>query len=183
MAITSFDDYNGCGCLFQFDVITPVCKCQMHYEDYGAENYYSMDMRTKILYRIVNAMPDYIKSRLITFPCYCSSPPNSKATLILNHKLALRSEGEIVDPEDKNYHGIIEGEQIGYYRNKSNRIKSNAAGKKVAWWTRTPSMVNKYCYVRYQDGEIETVDVNKIVNGIYINNSEAEYWLSPFGCL
>lgn len=170
IAISSFDNYENCGCVMQFDFASPLkIAGRMHITlSNGASNakgYGGSEMCTTNLPALVNALPAYLKGLLITFSCKASKG-NQSTTIetITNNKLALRSEIEIFGNTPNSIAG--EGSQIPYYTNDTHKKKGRA------WWLRSPSKNNSTYFCRVTSSGAASPEISTNVYGV-----------SPFGCI
>lgn len=172
IAISSFDDYNNCGCVLQFDFVDSLnsgyrlSSTNSNYGGYGATLMYS-----SILPALVNALPEWLKNRLITFDVLASEGMgSSNIDTIQNNKLSIRSEVEIKGTHSYSKEG--EGSQIPYYTNSANIPKGRGKGSSAArYWTRSPyGNVGYFVTIEYGGG-----------SDYYSPTSK--YGLSAFGCL
>ena len=173
IAISSFSDYNECGCVMQFDFVQSLAATQrMNATNTNAGGYAATEMYTTTLPALVEALPTWLKERLITFNVLASAGSQSATiSTIGNNKLALRSEVEIFGTVSNSKAG--EGSQIPYYTAAANRIKTTGwSGSASNWWERSPngSTSNSFCYVSN--------------NGSAGSNSASNAnGVAPFGCI
>lgn len=172
IVISSFDEYMNCGNVMQFDFKNPLTSYVCMYPSattsggYGGTKVYSGTLPA-----LANALPSWLKNRLITFSCLASAGGNSSTiNTVTNNKLALRSEVEVMGSPQKSFSG--EGSQIPYYNTPANRIKAlYASGTMVPWWERSPIVIGTgYCIINSQGGPEGSNPVNN------------EY-VAPFGCI
>ena len=173
IVITSFDNYMNCGNVMQFDFKDSLATEQrMNSSRTNAGGYGASGTKTTTLPALVNALPVWLKSRLIEFSVY-SSAGNSSQTIetVTGNKLALRSEVEIFGSTTFSVSG--EGSQIDYYSNTDNREKKRGHdGVLAGWWERSPVSSNsqEFCYVLS----------NGSASGMRASNQTG---IAPFGCL
>lgn len=174
IAITQFGDYMGCGCLFQFDFVESLATGQrMNSSNTNVGGYGSSEMRGTTLPALVDALPEWLRTRLKTFDVLASAG-NKSTTIetVTNNKLALRSEVEIFGTTT--YSAAGEGTQIEWYkRGTAPRTKRlGRTGSASSWWERSPrvSAATYFCFV-------------SINGGASGNTASGAYGLSPFGCI
>ena len=160
--ITSFDEYSNCGNVIQLDIFT--CHVGEQMDSNGnSGGYGASDMKTTTLPALANALPSWIKDRLLEFSVLASAG-NGSSTIetVTGNKLALRSEIEMFGTATNSYVG--EGSHIAYY--DSSTIKNSEQ------WMRSPAQDSSSQYVQ---GETSTTTIKR---GAY--NTVAFY---PFMCL
>lgn len=170
IAISSFDDYNGCGCVMQFDFVDAMSTIR-RFNASANNSYVNSDMCKTYIPNIVSGLPSWIQSRLLEFPVKVSAGGGSSNIVTVTGKLALRSEIEVFGTVS--YSKAGEGSQIPYYQVAANRKKKMGHnGSAYGWWLRSPYGNNTFygIYVR-SDGGVESSGVH--------NNSFA---IAPFGC-
>ena len=169
IAISSFDDYMGCGSVMTFDFVECEATGQrMNPSNTTTGGYKESEMRTVTIPAMVEALPNWLKSRLLTFSVLAGSGNNGPVETVTGNKLALRSEVEIFGMHDHSVEG--EGTQVPLYR-RANRLKrSGRVGSTTNWWERSPSGTWHFCFVSSS-------------GGAYTDNATLTYGISPFGCL
>lgn len=170
IVISSFSDYEGCGCVLQFDFKDELATAQRWHSGYD-NTYKTSEMKTTTLPALVNALPSWLKDRLKEFSVKVASNGNGSIETVTGNKLALRSEVEIFG--SCTYSKSGEGSQIPYYQTSANRVKKRGhSGSANAWWERSPLSGNTdgACRV-YSDGS---------AYNYYVTNANG---LAPFGCL
>lgn len=174
IAISSFGDYMSSGSVLQFDFVDSLLEAQrMHSTNSNTMGYGGTEMKTVTLPALVEAMPTWIKDRLIEFSVLAGSGGyGSTIQTITGNKLALRSEVEITGTHNNSLDG--EGAMIPYYLTSSNRIKSGGTGAAYnnSWFTRSPRVQNTAAFLMINDSGVSSYPTNKSTIG-----------LSPFGCL
>ena len=175
IAISSFDDYNACGCVMQFDFVHSLAAgVRMNSAKSNAGGYGAMTMYTTALPGLVNALPAYLRDMLIEFSVLASAGSlSSNIVTVTGNLLALRAEVEIFGRTTYSYVG--EGTQIPYYTTAANRIKKyGISGNVGKWWLRSPrnSVSNRFCRVSGA-GEPDSTTTDQ-------TNS---FGVAPFGCL
>ena len=169
IVISQFGDYNSCGAVMQFDFKDELATAQRW--DPSTNAYGTSEMKVTTLPALVNALPSWLKDRLIEFGVLVASNGNGSITTVTGNKLALRSEVEIFGSTTYSKSG--EGSQIDYYKTSANRVKKRGhSGSASAWWERSPysGNTNNACNVN-SDGTANNNNVNN-TNG-----------LAPFGCI
>ena len=173
IAISSFEDYNSCGCVMQFDFVESLTPgCGMNASNTNVGGYGGSRMYTTTLPAMVSALPSWLSSRLLTFNVLASAGGQS-ATIetVGNNKLALRSEIEIFGTTS--YSAAGEGSQIEYYKTSANRQKqSGYSGAANSWWERSPNASNSYYFC--------TVNNTGTANALSASSANG---VSPFGCI
>ena len=180
IVISSFDEYEGCGNLLQFDfVVIPTSQFNMDdrpgIEGTGtAEGGYAETEMYKItLPAMTEALPAWLKTRLKNFSVLVAeSCYDTKVYQLKNNKLALRGDSEVFGIRLP-YFPANEGLQLDYYKNADNRTKYLNANPYVGWWflrTRTDNVGFGVC----TSGEPSSANPN---------GEGGKAWLSPFGCL
>ena len=184
IVISSFEDYENCGCKMQFDFKRCCRNSERMYQyndsDGGYRTTYAF---LTTLPNMVSALPEWLSNRLIEFSVKAYSRTNGNAVeTIENIKLGLRSEIEVFGTATLSAPG--EGEQIEYYKNEENRVKSQQVwnrnsmeyklDEEADWWLRSPAFNDgrMYCYVYSH----EPTECSKG----YAPNSNG---IAPFGCL
>lgn len=171
IVIVSFDEYMSCGNVLQFDFKDSLVNiCGMNATSTNVGGYGSSAMKTVTLPAVANAMPDWIKTRLIEFSVLASAG-NGSSTIdtVTGNKLALRSEIEAYGSVVNSVPG--EGTHVGYYRNSGDRKKKlGHTGSNYDWWLRSPYSTQRFC---------------RITSYGIPNNDAAQYGygVAPFGCL
>lgn len=166
IVISSFEDYEGCGCKMQFDFKTTLVMKNRMNESKNSGGYKSSEMFTTTLPNLVEVLPTWLKERLLEFTVKTSAGSQSNTIeSIEGNKLALRSEVEVYDSTFYSAKG--EGTQIEYYKTEGNRNKNYKE-----WWLRSPYKSSDYDYCLVY------------INGtIMHNNAYCTYGIAPFGCL
>lgn len=174
IAISSFDDYENCGCVMQFDFVDALAAGnRINSSNTNSGGYGGSEMKTTTLPALVNALPAYLRGLLIEFSCKASAGSQSSTIdTVTGNKLALRSEVEIFGGRYSSKSG--EGSQIPYYQTSANRIKKYGhSGSASNWWERSPagSYSSSWCYVP------------SLNNGGSYHYATNEYGVAPFGCI
>ena len=144
IVITSFEEYMGCGNVMQFDFACMLSgKVRMNAASTTAGGYGASEMKTVTLPALVEALPDWLKTRLKTFSVLAGSGGASASSqtveTVTDNKLALRSEVEVYGSNRSSPAG--EGTQTEYYSGGSYlRTKPQGiSGNDTTWWTRSAS--------------------------------------------
>ena len=144
IVITSFDDYNGCGCLFQFDSVQALSTTQ-RMNGSSQNNYANSEMVNTTLPALEAALPSWLKSRLTAFDVlYKASYNATEISTLAGQKLGIRSATEVrnasVTPPD--------GAYMGYFTNSSHRgVSLGISDNTTSFVTRTPTTSNTYYMV------------------------------------
>ena len=173
IVISSFDDYENCGCVLQFDFKDALANGnRMNSSNTNVGGYGSSEMHTTTLPSLANALPAYFKNLLIEFNCKASAGNSGNSIkTITGNKLALRSEIEINGSVANSKAG--EGSQIPYYTTFANRKKKRGhSGSYDYWWERSPyaSFSDRFCYIAAN-------------GGVSYNIASGAYGVAPFGCI
>lgn len=172
--ITSFDNYNNCGNVVQFDFATRINlsgQMTVGFSDVGG--YSASEMYLTTLPNLVNALPSYLKNKLITFDVTADNGAGASAeiTVVSNNKLALRSITELVGESTDFY---TEGTQIIYF-SRGDMYKNRGGG----YWTRTCSKTNVNYWI--------IINSRANVAQTYGSSQSESYGqpiaILPFGCL
>ena len=171
IVITSFDDYENCGCVLQFDFKEALATGQrMNSSNTTTGGYGGSEMYTTTLPALVAALPSWLASRLKTFDVQATiGGGSSTLETVGNNKLALRSAIEVFG---SGHNGkAAEGSWIPYYANAGIRTKLRGyAGSADIWWERSPNNASYFCYVGN--------------NGVASSNTASyAYGVAPFGCI
>ena len=172
IVIGSFDDYENCGCVMQFDFADAIATGSRLGSTTNNGGYAASLMYRSTLPALTSALPAYLHDLLIPFSCKTSAG-NKSTTIetINNNKLALRSEFEIFGAHSNSVSG--EGIQIPYYITSANRIKKRGhSGTADTWWERSPvaSSGTYFCYVDSS-------------GAMRYGRGDNSYGLAPFGCI
>lgn len=171
IVISSFNDYNGCGCVFQFDFVEALAIPQQ-INSTSINRYSGSEMVTVTLPALADALPAWLKERLIPFDVLVSAG-NKSSTIetITDNRLALRAKIELSGDVSDTAPG--EGEQIAYYKTPGTTVKTRGySGGAEYWWTRSPSL-------RWVS-EVYCVHANGAIGSF--SGSSARY-VAPFGCI
>lgn len=175
IVITSFEEYMGCGNVMQFDFANALsASVHMNATVTSEGGYGASEMKTVTLPALVEALPDWLKTRLKTFSVLAGSggavPSSQTIETVTGNKLALRSDVEVSGSNSHSPAG--EGTAIPYYTAGADpRIKpAGINGTAVAWWERSA----------YGSGSFSNVSNS---GGTTYNLATYAYGLAPFGCL
>lgn len=174
IVISSFNEYMSCGNVMQFDFkdsLTP--KQKMNLTSTNVGGYGQSEIKTTTIPALVNALPTWLKDRLIEFSVLTSIGDN-KSTIetVTGNKLALRSEVELFG--STTYSKVGEGTQVEYYTTSGSTIKKlGHGGSNDGYWERSPYNNNSmwFCYVA-SDGTAFRGPASNEYGGI-----------APFGCV
>ena len=173
IVISSFDDYNNCGCVLQFDFAEGLASMQrVNASGTNSGGYGNSEMKNITLPALVEALPVWLKEHLITFDVLASAGSGSSEIVsVSGNKLALRSEIEVRGAIDNSYAG--EGSLNEYYKGAANRAKAKGyAGAADLWRMRSPVYGSSGSFV--------------VINGNGDSTSYGAteaYVVAPFGCL
>lgn len=107
--ITSFDDYNNCGCIMQFDFYEFFEESVKLSTRGGATSYADLNSGFP---SFVNALPEWLRSRLLTFSVI-SVTTSGEIETVGGNKLALRSIKELYGSNMPNVRSGLENEGNG----------------------------------------------------------------------
>ena len=176
IVITSFEEYMGCGNVMQFDFANTLsAPIRMNATNTTEGGYGASEMKTVTLPALVEALPDWFKTRLKTFSVLAGSggAPVSSQTIetVTDNKLALRSEVEVFGSNPRSQAG--EGTAIPYYTAGTYpRSKPGGTnGSATDWWERSANNGNSVCFVTGSG-----TDYTAAASGTVLG-------LAPFGCL
>lgn len=173
IVISSFENYNKCGCKMQFDFKQTLANAgRMNATNTNSGGYKASEMYTTTLPALVEALPEWLKERLVEFSVKASAGKQSSTIeTITGNKLALRSEIEVRGSSFKSQYG--EGTQIEYYKKNGTAKTYGSSGLKGDWWTRSPNTKanTSFCIVPAYAGD------NNVMGASYSS------YISPFGCL
>lgn len=177
IVISEFGDYNSCGSLFQFDFAEVLTGDQrMNPTDTNNGGYSVTEMYTTTLPALVDALPNWLKTRLKTFSVL-TSEGNGSSTIesIPNNKLALRSATEVY-PSGSSHAISGEGQLVSLYNS-------------TVWTSsrRGPGRVNSHGGPLWLRSPYKTNAAGRFVlaNHSSLNYAGASnpYGVCPFGCL
>lgn len=195
--ITEFGDYNNCGSLFQFDFVEGLNQSSATKLNNSATNlggYASTLAYTTILPAMVEALPEWLKTRLKTFSVLASAGGQStEIETIPNNKLALRSAYELLGRTSGNSSTVSgEGSYIEFYKislgndtnytycktSANNRGFKTVAGR-INAWTRSPLSNGSASFAFIASG----TTYSSQPYGATANNTSSAKYISPFGCI
>lgn len=170
IVISSFDEYENCGNVVQFDFKQSMGTIQMNSNDTNVGGYGASQGKASCD-AMATAMPQYLKDRMLTFDVKASAG-NQSSTIetISGNKLALRSEVEVAALD---YSFAGEGVRVALYQTRDDIKKPNGKdGSNYSWWLRSPrkDYNNSWCRIN-QDGYAGA------------NASDSNNGIAPFGCL
>lgn len=168
IVITSFDDYESCGCVLQFDFYEALATgVRMNSTNTTSGGYGGSEMYTATLPALVNALPSWLKNRLITFSVVARKGGSTvtQTETVSGNKLALRSAKELFDTDTS------EGSHLPYYNSNGRRTKRRGySGSSDYWWTRS-AFSSSYFYTVLNYGNASSYHATN------------EYGVAPFGCI
>lgn len=185
IAISEFGDYNNCGCLFQFDFVNAPSDTQrMNSSNTTVGGYGATEMYTTTLPAMVEALPEWLKSRLKTFSVLVGAGNQStEIETVGNNKLALRSQVEVTG----NSSGTAPGEgtqQITLYSfGRHSMVKYigptyvNTDNKD--WCFRSPYIGNSTRYAGIRSGS----STNTFEPTLQNYDATSKMRIIPFGCI
>lgn len=178
IVISSFEEYNGCGNVMQFDFYESLsATVRMHSGAMSGNKYGDSEMRTVTLPALVEELPVWLKDRLITFDV------ETHEGTVEGNKLALRSAIEVLGTDlytydGKNYTGIKtdEGELLDFYRvyGYTRRYGYNGGNYNVGWFRTTANSTDRFRICSFVNASSPYIDTA---------NNAGLYYVSPFGCL
>lgn len=184
IVIAEFGDYNNCDCLFQFEFVQYLSDTQRMAEyNTNVGGYSATEMYTTTLPAMVEALPEWLKSRMKTFSVLVGAGNgSSEIETVGNNKLALRSEVEVYGTSVNSAPG--EGSQIARFK-LGNKAKYKYAGGSMRgssgmdWWLRSPDVNSTRYFVYAHVGTISDSGIPRPG----IQNSTDKNGISPFGCI
>ena len=157
IVITSFDEYMDCGNLMQFDFKDALAieeKLNTESYDPARGGYGAMPFKTTVVPGIVNALPEWLKERLIEFSVFADSGEYTPSlTTVTGNKLALRSQVEVTNSSDSTKEG--QGTFLPYYNTANNKKKKqgHSSSSYANWWFRsTETMGSNYFKYWWEGG-------------------------------
>ena len=175
VAITSFDEYQGCGNVIQADFSeTLTVAFKMNQTSTNAGGYGGSQMKTEVLPALFEALPAYLKECMLEFDVLASAGSNSSAIeTVVGNKLALRSEVEVRgDIGGGSFAG--EGAAVPWYQSNSKMRQKyrGRGGSTTDYLLRSPaSGTSSFTYV-YSSG-----------TSYYTINANSSTYIAPFMCL
>ena len=169
--ISSFEDYNNCGCVLQFDFVEALAKGQrMHSDKTNYGGYGATEMKNVTLPALIEALPVWLQEHLIPFDVLVTLGQRStEIETISGNRLALRSVTELFGESTP----PIDGCQIEIYKEKNPRIKNKGySGSVEMWWLRSPDVGS---FLRFGM-------VSKGGDGTAFE-ADLLYGCAPFGCV
>lgn len=174
LVITSFNEYNSCGNMMQldfFESLPTTARMNSSNSNYGG--YGTSEMRTATLPALADAMPEWIRERMLPFDVLVSEGGNSSAIeTVSNNRLALRSEIEVFNSTANTYPG--EGERVPWFQRVAElRQKRRGRGGGFEWWwLRSPSKDTTRFRICDRYG-----------SSSYANASDTSGEIAPFLCI
>ena len=154
IVISSFDDYNNCGCLFQFDFV----QCfnggtNMNTTATNSGGYSGSYMHTTIIPSVVYALPEWLRTRLKTFDVIVGvGGGSSEVETVSGNKLALRSESEVCGTST--FSAPDGGTLIPIYKYWRNKYRGISIEDQdyighYGWWLRDPALnsTSNFCII------------------------------------
>jgi len=173
IVISSFEDYNNCGCVMQFDFVEALETVQrINDTSSNAGGYGTTEMKNVTLPALAAALPTWLREHLCSFDVLASAgPAGSAIETVTENLLALRSSIEVVGSSSSSIIG--EGTQVDYYKYVVNSIKMNGYNLISAsvWWTRSPA-----------NNQSGYSCINNI-GDINSRNASTTIGVAPFGCV
>lgn len=169
LTITSFDNYNNCGCVMQADFSEGLATAvRMNESTSNSGGYGSSEMRNVTLPALANAMPSWLKSKMMTFTVK-SSEGNLSSFIddVTGNKLALRSEVEAINRTTYSHAG--EGTYVRWYLSnaKMRQKRTGRNGGNAVWWLRSPQKNNATDFVAMRadgsDGTNARANTNQLI--------------------
>ena len=175
IAISSFDDYNNCGCVMQFDFVDCLAsRVRINSATGTTGGYGATTMYSTTLPLLVNALPAYLRDMLIEFSVLAAAGDGSSSiATVTGNLLALRAEVEILGTTSYSYPG--EGTLIPYYATAGNRIKKlGSNGSAILWVMRSPHATKStyFCRISAEGAGYSGTYPSTTASGV-----------APFGCL
>lgn len=180
LMISSFKDYNNCGCVMQVDWKTFLGSLRMHSSSSNLK-YETCEMTTVTLPSLINALPEWFSSRLLPFDILVKETSSATTVITIpNNKLALRSPVEVANLSTSQIssHYDLEGERIDGYLTAENV-------KKYSNFTSLSSNSTLPMWLRSLQTSTSFFIVYTGINSGTLNSSSATStnYFAPFGCL
>ena len=158
----SYQETVSIPCLFQFD-FTYAGYFRMNSTSTTSGGYGASEMYTTTIPALVEALPTWLKDRLLTFTCLTRQQGGGSYPIIEveNNKLALRSTREM------NLGGVAEGAPVDLFKIDANKRYFNSN-----FWFRSPSTGDSTCYSGCSGS-----------SNIQRWNAATSYNIKPFGLL
>ena len=158
----SYQETDLIPCLFQFD-FTYAGTFRMNSTSSTEGGYGASEMYTTTIPALIEALPTWLKDRLLTFTCLTRQQGGVSAYPVIeveNNKLALRSVREM------NFGGIAEGSPVDLFKTDTSKRNYNST-----FWFRSPDTGDsrKYCYFNG--------------NGVQWDSATYDRNIKPFGLL
>ena len=185
IVISSFDDYNNCGCLFQFDFVQCFSSgANMNTTNTNSGGYSGSYMCTTAIPNAVNALPEWLRTRLKTFDVIVGvGGGSSEVETVSGNKLAIRSESEVCGsstisaPDGGTLIPIYK-----YYRNKGRGINYDDQSYvgSDGWWLRDPRVgsTTEFCKINKSSPYVvSSIDARSSYYGY------SSVMMALFGCI
>lgn len=175
LAITSFDDYRGCGCVMQADFASALATTFRVAETAtNLGGYATSEMYTATLPAILGAMPQWLAGLALEFDVMTLEGDASQSVeTVSGNRLALRSEVELNGTSALPY--ANEGTPIQWYQtaNAVRQKRLGRSGSNAEYWLRSPdpSSATRFRTMR-ADGSATTYE-----------SASSSYGVCPFMCL
>lgn len=171
LVLSSFDEYEGCGNVLQFDFMNCNGTIKMNETATNVGGYGASNGKASCAL-MVSAMPEYIQNLLKTFSVKASAGGGSNViNIVSNNKLALRSEVEIFG--STTYSAPGEGVQVALYKMSNYRVKRQGrTGSSATWWERSPGAGNSNTFCNVHG-----------TGGTNTNDAHNARGCAPFGCI
>lgn len=174
LAISSFDDYNGCGCIMQLDFMDALSTTiRMNSTGTNSGGYGASEMYATTLPSIMGAMPEWLVNRLRTFDVTVLSGGGSTSIeTVQNNKLALRAEVEVDNTTTSPF--VNESSAIAWFLsgNKMRQRKLGRTGSSTEWWMRSPHTNTTQWRTMRSQGDYGTYE-----------SATSAYGVAPFMCI
>lgn len=175
LAISSFDDYEGCGCVMQADFAEALSVAvRMHGSNTNEGGYGASEMFATTLPAMEAALPEWLSSALVEFDARTGEGSNSATIVsVAGNRLALRSEVETRGTNG--YSKAGEGVPLPWYQtaDKMRQRRRGRAGSNNTYLLRSPA--NNTTGYAYQSGSSSL--------GYNTMNASSTAGLAPFLCL
>lgn len=174
LVISSFEEYEGCGNIMQFDYANlGTVGSRFNATATNAGGYGASEMKTVTIPALVEAFPSWLSSRLLTFNVKSSiGSKSSTIETVTGNKLALRSEVEITGSATVSAPG--EGTQVDLYTIADNRPKTDAltTTRGYIYFLRSPRIDASNSFV--------TVTAGGAIGSV---SASSQNYFAVFGCL
>ena len=176
IVITQFGDYNECGSVLQFDFAEPVTTTQrMAPTNTNVGGYGATEMYTTTLPAMVEALPEWLQTRLKTFSVLTRAGNQSTEIVsVANNKLALRSYAEIFGGSSGEGTRAEWYKRTEYNRRKTSSRAIGSTSSSEKYWLRSPNAANSSEFLAVQ-GDGSYTSATASTTGVY--------YIAPFGCV